>query len=253
MRRLFRILLSFALVLTILIVIARVVFALPDIRARPTEASIAARPETTLGTLMSAGRESHPGLSGVAPLADGKDALASRLALIEQAQVSVDAQYYIWHDDVSGVMLLAALDRAAKRGVRVRLLLDDNGVPGLDPFMAALNADPHFDIRLFNPSTIRRPKMMGYTFDFLRMNRRMHNKSLIVDGAVAIIGGRNIGDEYFEIGEAFYKDMDALATGAIVPQTAAIFDAYWNSGSVFAAETIIEGTGDRAAFDARVT
>ena len=150
------------------------------------------------------------------------------------------------------MLLLEALDRAAKRGVRVRLLLDDNGVPGLDGFMAALNRDENFEIRLFNPSTIRSPKMAGYAIDFMRMNRRMHNKSMIADGAVAIIGGRNIGDEYFAIGDAFYVDMDALAVGQIVPQTAATFDAYWNSASVYEVENIIPGTGDRAGFDRRV-
>lgn len=252
MRRLVTFLVKTALVLAAFVVVARFIFALPDISARPAETAIPSSPATRLGTLMAKEAAPHPNLSGVAPLADGTDALVSRLALIDQAQVSVDAQYYIWHDDISGIMLLDALDRAAKRGVRVRLLLDDNGVPGLDPFMAALNADPRFQIRLFNPSTIRNPKMAGYSFDFMRMNRRMHNKSLIVDGAAAIIGGRNIGDEYFEIGEAFYKDMDALAIGAIIPETQRVFDQYWNSASVFEVEQIITGPGDRAAYDARV-
>ena len=182
----------------------------------------------------------------------GHDALASRLALIAAAEQSIDAQYYIWHDDTSGILVLDAMYQAAQRGVRVRLLLDDNGVPGLDSFMAALNAHENFEIRLFNPSTIRSPKLLGYTFDFFRMNRRMHNKSFVVDGAVAIIGGRNIGDEYFEVGDDnFYVDMDVLAAGAIVPQTASVFDEYWNSQSVFEAETIIQEGGDLSAFVAR--
>src|SRR5690606_9588050 len=117
------------------------------------------------------------GTSGVLPLRDGQDALSSRLMLVAAAEQSIDAQYYIWHDDTSGMLLLDALYRAAKRGVRVRLLLDDNGVPGLDSFMAALNSFDNFEIRLFNPSTVRRPKHAGYAFDFFRMNRRMHNKS----------------------------------------------------------------------------
>ena len=231
---------------------ARRIFPLPDITARAPEFAIPARTETRLGQIMAEGEAAHPGLSGVAPLAGGTDALASRLALIELAEVSIDAQYYIWHDDISGILLLDALDRAARRGVRVRLLLDDNGISGLDPFIAALNAEQNFQIRLFNPSTIRRPKILGYTFDFMRMNRRMHNKSLTVDGAVTIIGGRNIGDEYFEIGDAFFKDLDALAVGPVVTQTAGVFDEYWNSASVFEAETMISGPGDRAGFDSRV-
>jgi len=252
MRRMLRRLVALIAGVAVLIGAARLIFPLPDISARPAETAQPASADTALGGLMARGMAAHPGLSGVTPLANGHDALASRLALIEGAQASIDAQYYIWHDDLSGMLLLAALDRAAQRGVRVRLLLDDNGIPGLDAMLAALNADPNLDIRLFNPSTLRRPKMLGYAFDFFRMNRRMHNKALIVDGAVAIIGGRNIGDEYFEIGEAFFKDMDVLATGAILPDTARVFDEYWNSASVFALETIVAGPGDRAGFDARL-
>ena len=239
-------------VIAVLVVAMRMLFPLPDISGRIAEAAIPADDQTSLGRLMTQRAADHSGLSGVVPLHDGHDALASRLALIDMAEVSIDSQYYIWHDDLSGIILLDALDRAAKRGVRVRLLLDDNGVPGLDPFMAALDAGPDFEIRLFNPSTIRNPKLMGYASDFMRMNRRMHNKSLIVDGAAAIIGGRNIGDEYFELGDAFYKDMDALAIGPVVVDTAQSFDDYWNSASVFAVEDIIPGDGDRAGFDARV-
>ncbi|CAM3406808.1 PLD-like domain-containing protein [Paracoccus aminovorans] len=130
-------------------------------------------------------------------LGNGHDALASRLTLADLVETSIDAQYYIWHDDTSGLLLLDALHRAAQRGVRVRLLLDDNGIPGLDPLLATLNAQENFQVRLFNPSTVRSPKYLGYAIDFFRMNRRMHNKSMIADGSAAIIGGRNIGDEYF--------------------------------------------------------
>jgi len=194
-----------------------------------------------------------PGLSGVIPLQNGHDALASRVELAAVAERSIDAQYYIWQDDTSGIILLDALHKVAQRGVRVRLLLDDNGVSGLDSVIAALNAHPYFDVRLFNPSMVRNPKLLGYAFDFFRMNRRMHNKSFIVDGAIAIVGGRNIGDEYFEVGDdAFYLDMDVLATGTVVPELADMFDAYWNSASVFEVETIIEGHGDLAAFETRV-
>ena len=252
MLRIFRGLLAVVIVLVAAIFIARLIFPLPDISQRPPETALPISAGTPLGQRVLAAQETHPGLSGVMPLAHGHDALASRLALIDEAQSSVDAQYYIWHDDTSGMLLLEALDRAAKRGVRVRLLLDDNGVPGLDGFMAALNRHENFQIRLFNPSTIRSPKMAGYAIDFMRMNRRMHNKSMIVDGAAAIIGGRNIGNEYFQIGEAFYVDMDALAIGSIVPRTMEVFDQYWNAASVFEIENIIPGEGDRAGFDARV-
>ncbi|WP_313137031.1 phospholipase D family protein [Paracoccus jeotgali] len=240
-------------VVALAIVVARLIFPTPDISARPASTAIPADETTLLGRLMAEGMAAHPGKSGVLPLQSGHDALASRLSLAAAAQASIDAQYYIWQDDTSGILLLNALQQAAARGVRVRLLLDDNGVPGLDPYIAALNAQENFEIRLFNPSMLRRPKLLGYSFDFFRMNRRMHNKSFIVDGAAAIIGGRNIGNDYFQVGaEAFYVDMDALATGQIVPETAAMFDDYWNSASVFDVATIIRGQGDAEGFRARV-
>ncbi|WP_315927654.1 phospholipase D family protein [Mesorhizobium sp. SP-1A] len=231
----------------------RLLFPVPDIAGRPLSAAISADTTGGLGRRMAQAASGHPGQSGVVPLERGHDALVSRLALIDAAEHSIDAQYYIWHDDTSGLLLLDALLRAAERGVRVRLLLDDNGVPGLDGIMAALDAQDNFEIRLFNPSTVRSPKILGYAFDFPRMNRRMHNKSLMIDGAVAIIGGRNIGDEYFQVGnDQFYVDLDVLGTGAIVPETAKVFDAYWNSRSAHAVKTIISGQGDIAAFRSAV-
>ncbi len=235
------------------IALARLLFPLPDVSGRSPSQAAPARDNTRLGRLMQRSANAHPGKSGVAPLFSGRDALSSRLALINAAEQSIDAQYYIWHDDTSGILLLAALWRAAQRGVHIRLLLDDNGVHGLESFMAALNDQDRFQIRLFNPSTVRRFKLLGYSFDFMRMNRRMHNKSLIVDGAVAIVGGRNIGDEYFQLGnEIFFFDMDVLATGAIVPETAEVFDQYWNSASAFEVERIIKAPGDMAGFLTRV-
>ena len=253
MKRILKALGTLTVAFAIFIPMARLLFPLPDISTRENSVSIPAETETNLGASFIDAAAQQPSLSGVIPLQNGHDALASRVELAVVAQRSIDAQYYIWQDDTSGIMLLNGLYQAAQRGVRVRLLLDDNGVSGMDSFMAALNAQPNFEIRLFNPSTVRTPKLLGYAFDFFRMNRRMHNKSFIVDGAIAIIGGRNIGDEYFEVGDDnFYLDMDVLATGAVVPETADMFDAYWNSASVFGVETIIEGDGDLGAFEARV-
>lgn len=145
MRRLFTSLLKLIVIAVVIVLAARWIFPLPDVTARAPEFAIPASVETRLGQFMAKGEVAHPGLTGVAPIAGGTDALASRLALIEMAEVSIDAQYYIWHDDTSGILLLDALDRAAKRGVRVRLLLDDNGISGLDGFVATLNADPNLD------------------------------------------------------------------------------------------------------------
>jgi len=229
---------------------ARAVFAVPDATDRPRETALAFDPTTTLAPRAQEALDGHPGQSGVLPLADGQGALRSRLKLADAAERSIDAMYYIWHDDASGMLLLDALRRAAQRGVRVRLLLDDNGIAGMDPVLAALNAMPNFSVRLFNPSTLRRPKMLGYVLYPLRMNRRMHNKAFIVDGAAAIVGGRNIGDEYFAVGDApAYLDLDVLGVGTVVGDTTTIFDDYWNSQPVLALEQVIDGPGDIGALD----
>lgn len=222
------------------IVVARAVFRLPDLADRHASTTIPASKETAFGRLLMAAERKHPRQSGVLPLSTGHEALASRLLLAARAESSIDAQYYIWHDDISGRLLFKALYDAAERGVRVRLLLDDNGIGGLDPTIAALNTLDNLEIRLFNPSAVRHPKLAGYVFDFFRMNRRMHNKAFIVDGAAAIIGGRNVGNEYFDVGhESFYLDLDVLAAGPVVRDTAANFDRYWNSASAYPADMII--------------
>ncbi|NVK32473.1 MAG: phospholipase D family protein [Gammaproteobacteria bacterium] len=170
------------------------------------------------------------GKTGVFSINNGQDAFAARKTLIESAQRSLDLQYYIWHQDSSGLQLLEAIRAAAERGVKVRMLLDDNGIAGLDPILKQLNQHANIDIRLFNPSRFRSPKGLGYLFEPLRMNRRMHNKALIADSAVAVVGGRNIGDEYFAVAEdSNFFDLDALAIGKVVEETAIVFDDYYNS------------------------
>lgn len=136
--------------------------------------------------------------------------------------------------------MLDELRAAADRGVRVRLLLDDNGISGLDEVLAALHAPPMIEVRLFNPFTLRRPKLLSYGFDFFRLNRRMHNKSMTVDGVATILGGRNIGDIYFVYGPGTgYFDLDILGVGPIAADVAADFDRYWNSASVYPADMIL--------------
>lgn len=230
----------------------RLIFPVPDVSDRAEEQALPFDPTTTLGPAAHLAQTEHPGQTGVVPLARAHQALASRLKLADTSERSIDAMYYIWHLDDSGSLLLDALRRAAERGVRVRLLLDDNGI-SMDPVLAALNAMPNFSVRLFNPSVIRDPKGLGYALYPLRMNRRMHNKAFIVDGAAAIVGGRNIGDEYFALGdEPSYLDLDVLGVGSVVADTQAIFDEYWNSKPVLALEQVIKVEGDLAALDAAV-
>lgn len=174
-------------------------------------------------------------------LADAKDALAARVTLIDNATTSIDTQYYIWRNDISGSLLMQKLLQAANRGVRIRLLLDDNNTRGMDDLLAALNSHPNIQVRLFNPFVYRRWRAWGYLTDFPRLNRRMHNKSFIVDNQVAILGGRNIGDEYFDIdADTAFADVDVLVGGGVVTTISEDFDRYWNSDSAYPLDKIIK-------------
>ena len=163
-------------------------------------------------------------------LDSGKAALLDRLSLIEAAQRSLDLQYYIWNSDVTGRYLAARVYAAAERGVRVRILLDDFNTGDRDAVLAALDAHPQIEVRIYNPVERAAPRWLGLISDFSRVNRRMHNKSLTADGAATIIGGRNIGDEYFDAShELNFRDRDVLAVGPVVAQMGRAFDDFWNS------------------------
>ncbi|MFQ3667024.1 MAG: phospholipase D family protein, partial [Sphingomonadaceae bacterium] len=185
----------------------------------------------------------HPQQSGVRALPDPVEALAARIRLIRAAQSSILAQYYIWRGDISGAVLLHELLEAARRGVQVRLLLDDNGIDRLDGALKALDSHPDVEVRLFNPFVLRWPKRIGYLVDFARLNRRMHNKALVVDGTLAVVGGRNIGDEYFGATDgALFADLDAVVAGPVVSDLVADFDRYWNCPSAHAVRRILSRT-----------
>src|SRR5438105_3307272 len=141
---------------------------------------------------------------------------------------------------MSGTLLCAALRRAAERSVRVRLLLDDNNTAGLDAVLAALDAHPNIEVRLFNPFKVRRWRLLGYLTDFARLNRRMHNKSFTADNQATIIGGRNVGDEYFGARHDFlFVDLDVLAIGPVVQDVSQDFDRYWACDSSYPAERVL--------------
>jgi cardiolipin synthase C len=219
---------------------AHLAFRPPSLEGRAASASVAASASTRLGRFALTPPAERSGSSGVRALLDGPDAFAARIALIRAAEVALDVQYYIWQRDATGLILLDELRRAAARGVRIRLLLDDNGISGLDADLAALDAQPQVEVRLFNPFILRKPKALGYVFDFIRLNRRMHNKSLTADGAVSILGGRNIGDIYFAFGEGIhYVDTDAVVAGQAAADVGTDFDRYWASRSAHPAERIL--------------
>lgn len=214
-------------------------FPLPSLDGRRASTALAGQ-DTRIAAAIAPVAARHPGTSGIYLLPDALDAFAARVEMIRTAERSVDLQYYIWNNDLSGRILLSELVRAADRGVRVRLLIDDNTTAGLDPMLAGANAHPGIEVRLFNPLTLRRIRAANYLFAFPRLNRRMHNKSLTIDGAVTIVGGRNVGDEYFGAEQdGLFIDMDALAIGAVLPDVSAQFDRYWNSRSAYPAELLI--------------
>ena len=195
---------------------------------------------TRLGQALAPAIAAHPGKSGIHALPDPHDAFAARVLLARAAEHTLDVQYYIWHADMTGTLLLEELHAAADRGVRVRLLLDDNGTFGLDTELAALALHPQIEVRLFNPFKVRNPKWLGYITDFPRANRRMHNKSFTADNQATIIGGRNIGDEYFGATEGIlFADLDVLSVGPIVDRVSTDFDRYWASGSAYPVEQIL--------------
>ena len=195
---------------------------------------------TALGQAMAPLLAAHPGKSGVYALADGRDAFAARAVLANSAQSSLDVQSYIWHGDITGTLLFAALRAAADRGVRVRVLLDDNGTEGLDDTLALLDAHANFEVRLYNPFVRRGARILGFLTDFSRLNRRMHNKSFTVDGQATIVGGRNIGDEYFgAAGDLLFSDLDVLAIGPAVKAVSGDFDRYWNSASAYPVSSLV--------------
>lgn len=184
-----------------------------------------------------------PSRSWFSILNTGEEALLSRLASIDSAQVSIDAQYFLWLEDGVGSLLFARLLAAADRGVQVRLLLDDSFLAGEDPVVLALDSHPRIQVRIYNPFAQRSSSMIERyaenLHDFSCTNHRMHNKLLIADSTVAIIGGRNIADEYFGFGQAFnFRDFDVVATGAVVSPLLNAFDLFWNSGWAFPAPEV---------------
>lgn len=215
----------------------------------PVEATAA----TALGQSIVRETTSHPGHTGIDPLADPLESFAARVDLIRAAQRTLDVQYYIWRNDLTGNLLLREIRDAAARGVRVRLLVDDNGVPAsLDGTFRALASYPNIEVRLFNPFVVRWPKQVGFLTDFRRLNRRMHNKSLTADGVASIIGGRNIGDEYFGATDGVvFADLDVLAIGPAARDIAVDFDRYWASQSAYPVELLVN-TAAPEALDASI-
>ena len=208
--------------------------------------------DTPLARAFDARATAHPGQSGAYPLGEGIEALAARVALARAAGESLDVQYYIWHPDTSGRLLIKELLDAADRGVRVRLLLDDLGVGQADDeVFLLLDSHPNVSVSLFNPIASRGSRSMGLLLDPLRLNHRMHNKSMTADSTVTVVGGRNIGDEYFALNELVnFADLDVLAIGPVADQVADSFDIFWNSSATYPISAFHEETASPAEYAA---
>jgi len=171
----------------------------------------------------------HPGQSGFAIIRYGRPAFTARIAMADLAQHALDVQYYIWEEDPTGRILADRIVRAADRGVRVRVLLDDINLAGRDVRVAALDAHPNIEIRLFNPFANRKHRAIDYLTDLGRVNHRMHNKLMVMDNALALVGGRNVGAHYFEAHTGSnFRDLDIAAVGPVVRQVSQVFDRFWN-------------------------
>lgn len=182
-------------------------------------------------------------LSGFQMLSVGLDGLLARVELIDAARHSLDLQYYIFRGDESGLIVAAALLRAADRGVRIRLVLDDGETAAGDEKIAALSAHQGIEVRVFNPlryrGHLRVVRGSEFLFNKHRLDYRMHNKLLVADNTVALVGGRNIGDQYFQLDpKSQFGDDDVVAVGPIVQQMSGVFDEFWNSTEVIPAQAI---------------
>jgi len=206
---------------------------------------------TRLGQFFGPAADRHPGLSGFSLLSEGREAFIARLALSDLAERSLDMQYYMWDGDTTGRIIVQHVMKAADRGVRVRLLVDDPFYKDSDLATAGLDAYPNVEVPLFNPLTNRRWSVLDFVFDFGRVNRRMHNKLMVADNAAAIVGGRNIGDIYYGVDTiANYRDLDVLAAGPVVRDLSGVFDRYWNSPSTVPIAAIVDRAHDAADLDA---
>ncbi|KDB07990.1 Phospholipase D-like domain containing protein [Burkholderia sp. lig30] len=216
---------------------------------RPVSHALAASVATPLRDALAAPGAAHPGQSGFRVLASGTEALQMRIALARAATKTLDMQYYIAAEDTTGKMLLGAALYAADRGVRVRMLVDDLNFRDIGRVMAALGAHPNIEIRVFNPFGASQEDVLRRTTDFFTridgFTRRMHNKAMIADNQLTIVGGRNLGDEYFSASPTLqFRDLDVLAAGPVTRDISGSFDAYWASGSSYPLRAL-----NRRAFD----
>jgi len=182
----------------------------------------------------------HPGQSGFLLLGNGLDAFVARALLARGADRSIDVQYYLYHSDLVSWLFTDQLLKAADRGVRVRLLVDDMGLEGRDLGVAVVDSHPNVEVRIFNPFSRKRSRITQFVTRMGSVTRRMHNKSFTVDNQVTILGGRNMGNEYFDADpDLAFSDLDVMAIGSVGKEVSAAFDLYWNSELAYPVSVLI--------------
>ena len=215
---------------------------LPTGFKRPESYALQDTRDTTLGKAIADQKNAHPGKSGFHLLVNGLDAFVARAVLAHMAQRSLDVQYYLYHNDLVGRLFTGLLLKAADRGVRVRLLVDDMDLAGRDLDAAAMDSHPNIEVRIFNPFSRKAGRASQFLTRMGSVTRRMHNKSFTVDNQVTILGGRNIGNEYFEADpDLSFADLDVMAVGPVANEVSSVFDRYWNSELAYPVKVLYKG------------
>jgi len=216
--------------------------SLPDNNSRQASYVLTDTDDTTFGQLAAKKIQTEgQGQDGFLLLKNGLDAFVVRAILTHHAERSIDLQYYLYHSDLVGYLFMDLLVKAAERGVRVRLLIDDMDLEGRDASLIALDSHPNIELRVFNPFDRDLGRIPQYVSGFGSVTRRMHNKSFTVDNQVTVVGGRNIGNEYFDADPTLeFSDLDVMAIGGVVKDVSRSFDLYWNSELSYPATTLID-------------
>ncbi|BAF73311.1 phospholipase D family protein [Sulfurovum sp. NBC37-1] len=201
----------------------------PELYSRTSSHALKNYRSTDLGKRIEQEVSKHPGRSGFNMIPYGRDAFTARIAMTDLTDKTLDLQYYLWDQDETGRLLALHTLRVADRGVKVRVLLDDIGLQGRDDMIAAMDAHPNIEIRIFNPFSSRGMHLVDFMTDMERVNHRMHNKTVIMDNTFAIVGGRNIGNHYFGVSDDInFRDLDIATVGLVVRDVSKMYDYYWN-------------------------
>ena len=196
--------------------------------------------QTTLAKIIHPLKLQNPELTGYHILYEPLEAIAARIQLIEKAEKTLDLQYYIWDNDKIGALALYKIIQAADRGVKVRLLMDDNNAKAMESIYLALDQHANIEVKLFNPYKFRRLRPVDMVLDLKRINRRMHNKTFTADNQITLIGGRNMSNQYYNVSDSYqFSDVDVMLVGQAVDDITHSFDEYWNHSFAYPVRNIV--------------